>query len=669
MSVTGAHSMVRKRGLTTLLAGILLLLAQPLLADDPEGPLQQRSRFLAAKKALEQGDGLRFTETASSLKDYPLYPYLVYWHLLEKLDEQSPVTIRAFLSNYADTPLAEQLRNAWLLHLANAGRWQDYLDFYQGSHNAALRCYFHTAQLGVGKQAAAWMGAEQLWLVGNSQDQACEDLFAAWENAGQLTPALRWRRIELAMAHGNTGLAGYLAQGLPEEERRWTAIWRKVYANPKLIIKSNLLQTDTELSRTITLYGLKRLASIQPEKAATLWPELLLRHSFDQQQRNSAAHTIALHLALDANVHALEWYAALPLESFNATSRGWAVRTALRNKRWLAAIAWIKSMPTRERESDKWSYWLGRAYEAIGNQDQAAKLYRTVCGSRGYYGFLASDRLGTEYNLSHEELHVKPEVLDRLEKRPALVRAYELYHLTLTNDARREWDYAVSQMSREERMAAGKLAARWQWYDRALLTLAKANHFDDLTIRFPLAFSETVAREADKQSIDPAWVYAVARQESAMDPNARSPVGALGLMQLMPATGLTIAKQLAADISDRQDLLQPETNIRFGSYYLHKVLERFSDNPVLATAAYNAGPHHVQRWFPEHASLDADIWIDTMPFHETREYVRRVMAYAVFYDQRLDRPVRRLSQRMPPVGKARSTSRCEDCVLASDDSI
>ncbi len=668
MALRGRGYTVRWRGITALLCGgVLLISALPLKADDPEGPLQQRTRFLKAKKALEQDDGLRFMELAATLKEYPLYPYLIYWHLLEKLDEQSPTTIEAFFKNYGDTPLARQLRSAWLRHLAQQQHWQLYLDFYRGSHSAELNCHFHTAQLSTGDKKAAWEGAEQLWLVGRSQHHACDPLFSAWEEAGQLTPALRWRRIELAMANGNSDLAGYLARELSKEDRRWVTLWRQVHADPQRIATSEQLKTADERSRTITLHGLKRLASIQPEKAAELWPALMLHHHFDEHQRHSAAHAIALHLALKGNVHALEWFAALPQETFNSSRRGWAVRTALRNKRWLAATAWINSMPTEQRESEVWSYWLGRAYEALGKHEEAEKLYRTLSAARSYYGFLAADRLGTDYNLYHETLTVSSEALDRLEKHPALVRAYELYHLTMTEDARREWDYAISQMSREERMTAGKLAARWQWYDRALLTLAKANHFDDLTIRFPLAFSETVAREARKYSLDPAWVYAVARQESAMNPHAQSPVGALGLMQLMPSTGQTIARQLDAELSNQEELLQPETNIRFGSYYLYKVMEKFSDNPVLATAAYNAGPHRVQRWYPDRSILDADIWVDTMPFYETRLYVRRVMAYAVFYDQRLKRPIKRLSQRMPPVGNPHTLSRCDDCRSASEE--
>jgi soluble lytic murein transglycosylase len=636
------------------------LLSPSLQADEADGPLQQRTRFLEAKTALEKGDGVSFMRTASTLKDYPLYPYLIYWHLRENLDKQFTGTIQAFLHSHGDTPLAPLLRSAWLRHLAREERWQEYLDFYRGSHSTALRCHYHFAQSRAGHQKAAWAGAKKLWRTGHSQPDACDPLFEAWEKAGGLTPQLRWQRIKLAMAAGHTGLARYLAKGLEEKEQRWVTLWRNVYNRPQLIAASERLKADNPHSRDMVLQGLKRLASAQPDEAAALLPALSLRYGFSRRQRNDAMRRIALNYAYDGDARALEWFTSLPADSLTESSRAWAVRTALRAKRWRAAIAWIKAMPASERQSARWSYWLARAHQALGDEARAEGYYRPLSAERSYYGFLAADRLGRDYNLSHEALDVDEQAIAQLERKPALVRASELYHLTLTRDARREWDYAVSQMNREERLVAGKLADKWQWYDRALLTLARARYFDDLAIRFPLAYSKTVSREAEKRSLDPAWVYAVARQESAMNSEARSSAGALGLMQLMPGTGKAIAKKLDIGLNDLRELLQPETNIRFGSYYLRQVLKQFNDNPVLATAAYNAGPRRIRQWYPQR-SLDADIWVDTLPFHETRQYVRRVMAYSVFYDRRLQQPIKRLKVRMPPVSNPRSISRCDGC--------
>ena len=650
MGAAQSHVKHRAGGIGSLLIGVLLLLSgQPVWANLAEQPPSQRMQFMAAKTALEQRNSERFAALAADLQDYPLYPYLTFWRLQQDLAKLSSEDVQAFINEHADTPLASRLQGAWLRHLAAQRRWPEYLQYYQESGNAELRCHLHTAQLETGREAEAWAGAESLWMVGFSQHKACDRLFAAWDKAGKLSTEHRWQRIELVMAQGNPSLARYLSRGLPEADRQLVDRWRQLHERPQLLGDDKLLQPDNERHRHIALHTIRRLASADPEAAAELWPMLAFRHEFDEVQRHAAAHAIALHLALQGNVRALEWYATLPAESFNESSRGWAIRAALRNQRWLAVATWIEEMPAQERGSEMWSYWLARAYEALGKQEQAEALYRTVSARRGYYGFLAADRIGVDYNLTHQALRIENESLEQVANHPALVRAYELYQLDQVLDSRREWEFALARMDQQERVAAGKLAARWEWHDRALLALARANHFDDLAIRFPLAYSETFFSEAERQALDPSWIYAVARQESAMDPLAHSPVGALGLMQLMPATGRSIARQLATDISNRLTLLQPELNIRFGSHYLREMLERF-DNPVLATAAYNAGPHRVQRWFPEQAGIEADIWVDTIPFHETRLYVRRVMAYSVFYDQRLERPVVRLSQRMPPVG-------------------
>ncbi|MBE0509129.1 MAG: transglycosylase SLT domain-containing protein [Chromatiales bacterium] len=633
--------------LTGLLCAGLMVCSGNLFAATSE--TSPRAHFLTVKQSLEQGEATP-VQAIASLKDYPLYPYLLFWQLQSSLDGQDSGTIQTFLDAHAEMPLATQLRVAWLRYLAGAERWEDYLGFYQGSNSADLRCHAHTAQLHSKQQAAAWRGAAELWLVGNAQHRACDALFAAWEADGQISTVLRWQRIELAMAAGNADLALSLATGLREAEQAEVALWHTVHQDPQGLAEADFLPAKGPRRAAIALHGIKRLASSEPEQAAELWPLLASRYAFDSQQRDEAAHAIALYLALRGNLRALEWYAVLEPHSFNQSSRGWVVRAALRHKRWLAALTWIEEMPAAERDSEMWSYWRARALEGLGRQAEAELLYRQLSTARSYYGFLAADRIGAEYNLNHRDLDLEPAVITRLESHPAVLRAAELLAVGMREEARREWSHALGRMSREERLAAGSLAARWAWHDRALLSLAHAGHFDDLAIRFPLAYAESFFSQARQHDLDPAWIYAVARQESAMDPHARSRVGAMGLMQLMPATGEAIARQLETDISDRNSLLDPELNIRFGSHYLSQMLARF-EHPVLATAAYNAGPHRVERWYPPQASMDADIWVDTMPFHETREYVRRVMAYAVFYDQRLERPVQRLSERMQAISK------------------
>lgn len=639
--------LLRPRIMVSLLLA-LLFVATPLTAKEDDGH-GQRVLFLEAKKALERADFAVFGHNIQQLQEYPLYPYLIYWQLRAKLSEQPAATIEAFLNNYPALPIATQLRGAWLRHLADEGRWKEFLHFYRGG-NTAMQCRLHTAQLRTGDKTKAWDGARKLWLAGHSQPDECDALFQAWEAAGNIDRELRWQRVELAMEEGNTGLAGHLAKGLDEVDRERVSLWRRVYTDPTLIGQSTQLKADNPENRRIISHGLQRLARRDAEQAATLWSRVSGKYKFSTAQNSAITRMIALNYAYDGDPRGLIWFAQLPNEALDQGVRTWATNLALRHGNWKAAQAWIDTMPVAERQSEQWQYWRARVSEKLGDEAQAEHLYFSASGDRGYYGFLAADHIKGEYNLEHRPVEVTTAQLNALKQTPEMVRAHELYMLLLTNDARREWESAVAKMDNQQRLVAGKLADQWQWYDTALITLAKARYFSDLDIRFPLAHNEAVTREAKSRELDPSWVYAVARQESAMSSDARSPVGAMGLMQLMPSTGKAVAKQLNFPMTDTEQLLEPATNIRLGAYYLRQVLDQFNHNAVLATAAYNAGPHRVTRWTPEQGSLDADIWVENVPFNETRQYVRRVLAYTVFYDQRLDKGITRLTERMPPVG-------------------
>jgi soluble lytic murein transglycosylase len=636
----------------SLLALLLALLcvAQPLEAKEDDGH-QQRVLFLETKKALEREDYTLFSRNIQQLQEYPLYPYLIYWQLRSKLESQPPASIDAFLTSYRELPVASLLRSAWLRHLAKSSRWEEFLHFYRGG-GTVMQCYQHTAQLHTGNKTLAWAGARELWLVDHSQPDECDELFKAWEAAGGIDRDLLWLRIEMVMERGNSSLAHYLGKGLNEADRERLTLWRQVYNDPTLIERSSQLKEDTLENRRIIIHGLKRLAGKTPEQAVALWRKAQSRYQFTSEQSYTIGKAIASNLAYDGDPRALIWFAQLPPEILSQEERTWAVRLALRNSNWKAALAWIDAMPVAERQSEQWQYWRARISAKLGDEQQAEHLYYTVSGDRGYYGFLAADQINGDYNLEHKPVVVDDAALQALKETPEMVRARELYMLLLTTDARREWESAVGKMNDQQQLVAGKLADEWKWYDTALLTLAKANYFSDLDIRFPLAHSEAVTREANSRKLDPAWVYAVARQESAMSPDALSPAGAMGLMQLMPSTGKAVAKQLKYPMSGSAQLLEPDTNIHLGTYYLRQVLDRFDNNAVLATAAYNAGPHRVSTWFPERGKVDADIWVESMPFRETRQYVRRVMAYTVFYDLRLDNSTTRLSERMPVIETA-----------------
>lgn len=630
--------------LTTLVAALLYT---AVLAAAPSPLEQQRQQFLDARQALVKGETARFEKLSAELQDYPLHPYLVTWQL-ERQRTLPPAQVREFLDTHGDTPFTLPVREQWLRQLAHTGRWQDYLADYRPSSRGELRCNYHYAQLRSGDEDAAWAGTRTLWLSANRQDISCNRLFAAWEKSGGLTPELRRQRLDLILRAGNMTLARQIAAAMPEAERNRVALWEKIHHYPALVTSEPRLEKDTADNRDIITYGLQRMARRDVPEAVRLWRKLEGRYAFTAEQRAAVLNPITLRLALRGDSTALDWYRQIPADAVDGDTRQFAIRVALRHQRWQDALDALRALPAEEQANEEWQYWTARSLGALGDTGSAVTLYHVIADNRSYYGFLAADHLDLDYNLTHDPVTVDDETLAALQQQPAIRRAYEFLQLDLPAEARREWESAIVAMTAGERLAAGKLANNWGWHDRAALTLAKADYFGDLEIRFPLAYTDVVMKEAESNTVDPAWVLAVARQESAMMPDARSPAGALGLMQLMPATGKKLAQQTKSGISDLQQLLHPETNIRLGSYYLRQLASQFDGHKALATAAYNAGPKRVRQWTPTH-SLDADIWIDTIPYAETRQYVRRVLAYSVFYDQRLDKPVIRLRERMPVV--------------------
>jgi soluble lytic murein transglycosylase len=341
------------------------------------------------------------------------------------------------------------------------------------------------------------------------------------------------------------------------------------------------------------------------------------------------------------------WLAEVPESARDADVRGWQARSALLHRDWRALVASIDAMPVDERKEGEWRYWWAQAQIQLGNGAAAQPELQALATERSFHGFLAADAMRLNYSFKHRPITATDAELAELQQRhPALLRAGELRRAQLIYDARREWSFGTRDLAPRDLERAALLAHRWNWHDRAIFTAGKSGHLDDLELRFPVLHAQEVMRVAAPLQIDPAWVMGVMRQESAFIVDVRSSAGALGLMQLMPGTGADMARLLKLPKPDSADLLQADTNIRLGSQYLKQTLDSLG-NKVLATAAYNAGPGRVRRWLPDSEPMPTPLWVDTIPFSETRGYVRNVLAFATIYDTRLQRPITPLHTRMP----------------------
>jgi len=623
---------------------------------------QQRSGFLAARKALDDGDMKAYQHLASQLRDYPLYPYLRYDDLRQRIADVPESEIRDFLSRYSDSVVSSRLRAAWLSTLISAEQWQTYLQEYRPYPNeqgVALRCYELLARYRAHESQPVppgWFAeVQELWLTGKSQPGECDGVFGLWRAAGHLTPDLSWQRIRLAMDNRQTDFADVLAKGLDADAQQWVQRFQRMHSNPGDMLEHADFKSDTPKARDILRHGIKRLARSDALQAAGHWQRIKSGYTFSPEEVSVTERDIAISAALQRLPQALDWLAAIESGQADERTRQWRVRAALAKQDWRAVLAALDAMAPAEREEEQWLYWRARALEQLGPATTGAhphvspeQLYASLAQQRSYYGFLAADRLQQPYVFNDRPIQHTRDTLAKVRALPGIVRCHELYQLGLIGGARREWDYVTASLGEHERQLAAVIASQWGWHDRSIFTLAKAEHNDDLELRFPTAFRDQVLASAEQQGLDPAWVYGVIRQESAFMPDARSSAGALGLMQLMPATGTQTAKLLNSPLRHINDLLEIDKNIQVGSAYLRHVLDKNNDHQALATASYNAGPSRIRQWLPD-TTQKADIWVENIPFTETRNYVQQVMVYSAIFGHRLGRAIVPLRERMPDV--------------------
>jgi soluble lytic murein transglycosylase len=597
---------------------------------------RQRLLFQQAEKALEANDLDRYQQTRAQLDGYPLLPYLDYQETILTLEQLTPDQIRQKLSTLSDTPLANRLLDRWLGLLADEGLWHSYLSFSRPGGSVVRQCQRLRAFLETGKRQQAFDEVPKLWLSGTSRPEACDPVFDAWIADDQLTEELVWQRVELALQRGKTRLATYLKRFLPSQERLWVEKWVRLYNDPARVEQLAPSSRHPMLGKMIT-QSVRRLAWRDVDAAYANWVRLSQKVKFSDWQHLQVARSLMGQLARqESQLQSQQISDLLPKQYLHLDTKlaDKQLQHALQNSDWQLVLLTIDGLPKREQAQDRWRYWKARALIRLERKTEGEKILKALSGDRSYYGFLAAQRVGDQPKLSHKKLEADPATIEKLARHPALQRARELHLLGRSLAARREWNLALHQSTDAELRAAARLAEHWDWPSQVILTLTRLRQWNDLELRFPLAHKQEITTLAKGAGIDKAWVYAILRQESAFMQDAKSSVGARGLMQLMPKTAKSVAGELQLALTDPDELYQPEMNLKLGTGYLNKVFRRLQENPVLATAAYNAGPWRVESWLPKKTQA-ADIWIETVPYRETREYLKRVLAYTVIYNYRL----------------------------------
>ena len=600
---------------------------------------QQRQLYDQAKRALAKGDSGPYFQSAAALRSYPLTPYLAYDELTARLKSANNTEIEQFLAEHGDLPQANWMKLRWLRWLADRGDWATFAKYYDPKLNfTELDCLNGQYELQHNRKAEGYANAEKLWLVGKAQPAACDALFSQWAADGQLTEQKRWQRVKLAAEARNYALATQLANGLNTLGPQ-ARLMIDVAQKPDMLSQPSRFAPASEAMSDAVGLGLRRLARQDPEKAASLLDTYATNMHFSRDEKVAIAREIGLTFARRYDSRGLDIMTQYDPELRDNTVTEWRLRLLLRLGRWEDAYQLTRKLPQDLATTSRWRYWQARSLElAEPKNPQAQVLFKKVANERDFYGFLAADRAQTPYQLNNRPLVLSPQLIKKVRNTPGVQRALEFHDRGQVVDGRREWYYVSRLFSRDEMVAQAKLAYDLKWYFPAIRTISQAQYWDDLDIRFPMAHRDTLVREAKLRGLHSSWVFAITRQESAFMDDARSGVGASGLMQLMPATAKETARKFSIPLASPQQVLNPDKNIQLGAAYLSQVHGQFNGNRVLASAAYNAGPGRVRQWLKGANHLGFDVWIESIPFDETRQYVQNVLSYSVIYGQKLNAP-------------------------------
>lgn len=605
--------------------------------------------FLAARDAYRVGNLDKLDRAASQLGSHALALYVENYRLRMFMDRDEPGNIRAFLARNEGSYVAEKLRADWIRWLAKRSTWNEVEAEYPKllAPEADISCYSQQARWARGDRSVLDEIAK-LWLTLLEPPEPCKpvlDLLVSSQRFGADEVWARARRqIEANRPASARATLDYLPDSQSPDTKSFDAATRNAAS---YLAHQSVNWAATRAGRELTAIALQRLATADPQYAAG---ELEKRQGQLQAgERNWVWSQIALFAAKSHHPNALEWYARagnLPMSDENYQ---WKVRAALRTQAWGTVRDAIEAMPPALAERPEWIYWLGRAFKAGGKTSEADALFARIAGQAHFYGNLADEELGRTISPPPRANPPTAEESAGARDNPGLRRALAFFRLEQRTEAVREWNWSLRDMNDRQLLAAADLASRHQIWDRAINTADRTRNEHDYNLRYLAPYGEQVRPAARDQSLDDAWVYGLMRQESRFITSAKSNVGASGLMQLMPATAKWVAKKIGLRTYNHGQVNDTQTNVLLGTNYMRLVMENLDNHPVLASAAYNAGPGRAKKWRADRP-LEGAIYAETIPFSETRDYVKKVMSNSVYYSALFNGKPESLKARLGEIG-------------------
>jgi soluble lytic murein transglycosylase len=630
------------------LAFALSLIALPALAANGAD-----EAVLGAFDAYRAGDPIKLARHAKKLEGHLLSPWVDYWRLSLRLEDAPRAEVREFLSKYADAYVAERLRGEWLRVLGRRAEWGEFereVAAY-GEDDLEVRCYAWMGRLERGDDSA-FAEAGIIWAEPRELPEGCAKLADTMVTRGRISITDIWKRVRVLFEAGQITAAktalGYLRKDEAPDERALAEAARR----PKRYLQTLPSSLERRPVREVAVLAAVRYARDDPEGAAEAL-DGRLGERLPERETKYLWGRVALEGARQHHPDALNWYARAGDTALDDEQLAWKARAALRAGEWKAVRTAIDRMSPEERYIPTWTYWYGRSLAAAGDEAAARAYFLRIATAPEFYGLLAAEELGTP-PAPRESYAPSEEELAAAKRDPGLVRALELIRLGLRNEGTREWQFATRYFDDPRLIAAAELARSAEVYDRAIYTADRTVNLHNFALRYPVPYGDLFGDYAKSHGVDPAFVLGLVRQESRFVSEARSSAGAAGLMQVMPRTAKYIASRIGMRNYRAKSVADVQTNVNLGTGYLKLILGQLG-HPVLASAAYNAGPGRAKRWRDPENSLEGAIYAETIPFGETRRYVKKVMANSVFYSQLMHDDPKSLKQRLgtiPPRGAA-----------------
>jgi soluble lytic murein transglycosylase len=595
--------------------------------------------LLGAYDGYRAGNAMRVARHAKNLDDHVLKPWVDYWQMALRLEDRPTAEVQAFLKQYRSAYVGELLRGDWLRVLGKRRDWSafDREATLYTREDLEIRCYTRLSRLSRGDETAIGGIETSIWLEPKELPEGCARFVEAAMKQERFSTTLIWQRVRVLFEAGQITAAktalGYLPKGEAPDERDLAEAAR----HPKRLLARLPATLERRPAREVAVLAGSRYARDDPEALAKML-EGSLGEKLAPAELKYLWARVAYEGARSHHEMALRWYARAGDLPLNDAQDAWKARAALRRGQWQTVRDSIEGLSAEGRRDPAWTYWYGRALAAQGDETGARAYFLRIAGHPNFYGLLANEELGYLATLPETAYVPTEQDLEAAAAHPGLTRAMKLIRLGLRSEGVDEWIFSIRYFDDHQLLAASQVALREGIYDRAIHTADRTTRSHNYALRYPVPFEEVFREHSKSQGLDEAWVFGLVRQESRFITEARSAAGAAGLMQVMPQTARFVAAKIGLRGYRPKNVTEVKTNIAMGTGYMKIVLDQLG-HPVLASAAYNAGPNRARRW-RDARPLEGAIYAETIPYAETREYVKRVMANSVFYSALLhEKPI------------------------------